>query len=120
MSSPYVRRTLLRIVIGEIVIGKFNFKSLVNVAEIFLGKCVEIVFGMAGYEKHTRIFSGDDIRAGNVASCDKLKLLNLGDLRFGNPRMSGMRCLEYLVKAAYDRVIWTKGIVVENTEHFAL
>ena len=61
VTSPAIGGTVLRIILGEVVIGDLNGESCVQIAEIFSRQGVVIVLRVACDEEHTAIPCGDDI-----------------------------------------------------------
>ena len=64
VAAPTVEDFLLGIVVFEVMLGNFDRKIFIYVAEIFAGQGFPVIFRVASDEKLTSGFAGNQVSAG--------------------------------------------------------
>ena len=118
MAAPCLHRLQCRVVSREIVIWYWWVHSFSYISEVFVGKCIGVVFTVTGYEELAKLATFDKVDSGDRGFAQYRKLWICQNVLFAHLGVTAMRYIEGVVKAAEEWVQVDTHTVWENTRHF--
>ena len=105
VAAPCERRGFRMIIVRKVVIGNLWIDALINVAEIFFGECVAIIFGVTCHKELSAALFSNDMKTGKIGNRERDQFVVLLDIVQENFRVTGMRGILVIVEAAHQGMI---------------